>query len=66
MKVLQKSHHCSIVTISDKFRLPIFIKGLSQIAQQCWFNILFLPTASLFLFNKAGMNNVLNQQCWTI
>ena len=27
---------------------------------------LFLSTTSLFLFNKAEIDNMLNQQCWAI
>ena len=49
-----------------KKQLKVFVLGQCQIAQHCWFNTCW-PITSLFLFNEAEIiDNMLNQQCWTI
>ena len=39
-----------------------YIKGLNQVAQHCWFNIIVFAHDSLFLFSEAEISNMLNQQ----
>ena len=41
--------------------LTLYNLSWGQIAQHCWFNI----TTSLFLFNEAEINNMLNHTGWT-